>query len=245
MAAMQQQADVIYSDRLFRRNRLTWLGSGLVALGLNLALSLVIPYLMDPAPPLESVDTMVPQINLVRIKPVEKKIKRELKTKPPAKPPKTTTAHFKRPQAMLKQPPKTRLSLPFEINPKLPDGPHSLPLSFSAFAPTMAPNPGLPEFVPEGQLDAPLTTIARIPPLYPARARRLGIEGWVKVAFVVDKSGRVKDLKVVEAQPPKFFEKSVLACVKNWRYKPGTVTGMPVETRVSTLVRFELRDNDE
>jgi protein TonB len=90
------------------------------------------------------------------------------------------------------------------------------------------------------QLDEPLTVLARIPPVYPIRARRRGIEGTVTVTFEVDEQGNVANLRIVEAVPPNIFEKSVLQCVSRWRYKPGTIEGVAVRARVETTIRFNM-----
>jgi protein TonB len=91
-----------------------------------------------------------------------------------------------------------------------------------------------------GQLDGPLTTLTRIPPVYPIQARRRGIEGWVKVAFIVNENGDVGSITVLKSEPEGLFDKSVERCVRGWRFKPGTVGGTPVKAQVETVIRFEL-----
>ena len=221
-------------DDLYRRNWITWICSGLVAAGLNLALFLLMPYLMDSAPSRSSIETLVPQVNVIRIKRHETKVKRE--TVKPPEPPKKKPAG--RSKAAPHQP-KAKLSLPFKLNPRLPSGPGTLALPPFESAPLLNIT-ALPNVFSVGQLDAPLTTLARIPPVYPMRARRRGIEGWVRVKFVVNKTGKVSSVTIVEAQPAGLFEQSVDRCVSAWRFKPGTVDGMPVKTRVETTIRFTL-----
>jgi len=36
------------------------------------------------------------------------------------------------------------------------------------------------------------------------------------------------------------FEQSVLQCVGNWRFKPGTVKGMAVKAQVEQTITFKL-----
>jgi periplasmic protein TonB len=76
--------------------------------------------------------------------------------------------------------------------------------------------------------------------VYPVQARSRGIEGWVKVAFIVDEAGRVDDITILDAEPKGLFDRSVERCVRGWRFKPGTVEGMPVKAKVETVVQFEL-----
>ena len=81
-------------------------------------------------------------------------------------------------------------------------------------------------------LDAPLTPLVRMPPVYPSRAKRRGIEGWVRVKFQVKSGGEVARVEILEAQPEKIFDDSVRNCVSGWRFKPGTVAGEPVDVWV-------------
>jgi len=98
----------------------------------------------------------------------------------------------------------------------------------------------LGELFAAGDLDAPLTVISRIPPVYPLHAKQRGIKGWVQVRFVVQEDGRVTDITIQESQPAGVFDASVLRSVAGWRFKPGTVAGTPVKAWAETTIRFEL-----
>lgn len=221
-----------YFNSMTRSNWRVWAWSALTALGMNLLLFLLMPHLMDPAPKRDGVDTLIPQVNVVRVKRPDSLIKRKT---PPPKPKKEK---LPKPKEMLKQPIRTKLSLPFQVNPRLPGGPQTLAVPDWTSVPMNADLSG--NIFEAGQLDAPLTTLVRIPPVYPVRARRRSIEGWVKVTFVVDERGHVGNIAIVEAQPEGLFENSVRRCVSGWRFKPGTVEGMPVKASVETVIRFEL-----
>ena len=90
-------------------------------------------------------------------------------------------------------------------------------------------------------MEGGLTPLAKVAPLYPLRARRRGIEGWVTVRFVVNEQGRVDEIDITAAEPEKIFDQSVMQCVSSWRFTPGKVAGVPVKTRVETTIRFELK----
>ncbi len=92
----------------------------------------------------------------------------------------------------------------------------------------------------EGQLDGPLAVLAKSPPVYPAAAKRRNIEGWIKIRFVVDEHGHVGHISVLAAEPEGVFEQSVLQCVGNWRFKPGTIKGMTVKAQVEQTITFKL-----
>lgn len=226
---MEQHAS--YFNALNRSNWMTWVWSSLIALGLNLALYLLMPHLINPASSQPTIAALVPQVNVIRIKRPETPVKRK-EIKPP-EPPETKKTH-NTPQRPL----QAKLTLPFEINPKLPGNPSDLNLPPLESAPMVAAN--LSNIFFAGQLDAPLTTLVRIPPTYPMRARRRGMEGWVKVAFIVDEQGHVHNISILKAEPPGIFEQSVKRCVAGWQFKPGTVEGIPVRTRAETTIRYTL-----
>ena len=224
-----------YFDALSRRTWTTWLWSSLVAAALNLALFWVMPRLVDQAPSRPLVDTLVPQVNVIRMKRPDSDVRRKPPT--PPKPPEKKPVH--RPKAAPNQPPRKKLTLPFEVNPRLPGGPKSLVLPPLESAP-MIDITAMQGAFSMGDLDGPLTTLTRIPPVYPIQARRRGIEGWVKVSFIVDENGDVGNVSILEADPENLFDRSVDRCVRAWRFKPGTVGGTPVRTQVETVIRFEL-----
>ncbi len=62
------------------------------------------------------------------------------------------------------------------------------------------------------ELDSPLIPVIRLKPLYPMRARMLGIEGWVKVKFVVNEDGHTSNIEILDAKPKGIFEKKYKRC---------------------------------
>ena len=218
-----------------RRTWVTWLGATLFAAGLNLLLFLLMPLLIDPAPSTSNIETIVPQVNVIRMKRPDSEVRR----KPPTPPKPPEPQKMRKPDDAPKQPMRQKLTLPFQVNPRLPGGPNSLVLPPLESAP-MVNTGALQGTFSVGQLDGPLTTLVRVPPVYPVQARRRGIQGWVKVAFIVDESGLVRDIKILDADPKDLFDHSVERCVSGWRFKPGTVDGMPVKAKVETTIRFEL-----
>lgn len=213
-------------------NRRAWTGAVLGTLGLNLALFAVLPGLMHPTTGSQPYDTLVPQINLIRIKPREAPPKKIPKPTPEIRrqtpPPKPETQQLINP----------RLALPFEINTRLPGGPDTLELP--PVTPGALDSLNLGNLFGQGDLDQPLTTLMRLPPVYPLSARNRGIEGWVKIRFVVTEQGSVSDITIISANPREIFNASVMQCVSVWRFKPGEVSGVPVRTKVETTIRFEL-----
>lgn len=93
-----------------------------------------------------------------------------------------------------------------------------------------------------GAVDHGPIITGRTPPLYPYHAKRRGVEGVVSVRFLVNKKGRVSQLSIVKAIPPKIFENAVRRSVVRWRFRPGTNQGRPVETWVETDIVFKMEN---
>jgi periplasmic protein TonB len=224
-----------YFDTFLSRTWSTRLWAAAGAIALNLALFGSMPHLLAPVQARPAFEQLVSQVNFIRLEQPETPVKRtveELPQPPPeSRPPQPT-------QPIRARPFQAALTLPFEINPRLPASPQTLslpPLPAAAFDTN-----SLSDIFSVSDLDAPLTILARIPPVYPMRAKHRGIEGWVRVRFVINEDGSVSRVTVVESDPPDIFDQSVMRCVNGWRFQPATVEGMPVKTRAETTVRFKL-----
>ena len=89
-------------------------------------------------------------------------------------------------------------------------------------------------------VDQPAQPIARPKPMYPERARRLGIEGVVTIRFLVVGDGTVQQVEILSAKPSGVFEETVLKTVPSWRFRPGSIDGKPVSSWWSTDIEFKL-----
>ncbi len=90
-------------------------------------------------------------------------------------------------------------------------------------------------------IDSNVVPSLRIPPNYPKRALRSGIEGIVTVEFTITTDGSVKDAEIIEAEPPNIFDKSVLRAIAKWKFNPDMVDGQPVEKRARQDIKFTLK----
>ena len=91
-----------------------------------------------------------------------------------------------------------------------------------------------------GDVDSVPGALGQALPPYPRRARRRGIEGWVKVRFLVTKDGRVRNLTVLQESPSRVFHKTVMNTVPRWRFKPARKDGHPVNVWVEQTINFKL-----
>ncbi len=78
-------------------------------------------------------------------------------------------------------------------------------------------------------------------PRYPKRAKRRGYEGTVVLEVLVDRSGRVKELRILTSSGHQVLDKAALKSVNGWLFEPGMVGDEKVDMWVRVPVRFELR----
>lgn len=90
--------------------------------------------------------------------------------------------------------------------------------------------------------DCPPQGISVAQPHYPCQARRLSIEGYVSVRFLISRTGSVDKLTILKAEPEGFFEQTVKRTVRRWRFKPAQRNGRPVEIWVKKCIEFKLQD---
>ncbi|HET6593779.1 MAG TPA: energy transducer TonB [Xanthomonadales bacterium] len=79
-----------------------------------------------------------------------------------------------------------------------------------------------------------------IRPMYPRDAALSGIEGWVKVEFTITEVGTVKDPKIIDADPPRVFNREAIRAILKWKFKPRVIDGVAVERRATQIIDFNL-----
>ena len=92
--------------------------------------------------------------------------------------------------------------------------------------------------VPGGRLRAPVK-VRDVPPVYPDLARRTGIEGAVGIECRIDETGAVVGATVLFGSP--LLSPAALTAVREWRYVPTLLNGVPVRVVMSVTVNFRLR----
>jgi len=89
-----------------------------------------------------------------------------------------------------------------------------------------------------GEVKAPVV-VYKVEPVYPEEARRERVSGIVIIEALIDRTGAVKDIKVLKPLPFGLSEAAVDA-VKQWVFKPGTLDGQPVDVLFNLTVNFKL-----
>jgi TonB family protein len=86
-----------------------------------------------------------------------------------------------------------------------------------------------------GGLEAP-KKVKEVPPVYPGRAKRDGVQGTVVLAGTVSPDGNVTDVKVLRSVPE--LDKAAMDAVKEWKYEPAVVDGEPTSMVTTMTVSF-------
>ena len=76
---------------------------------------------------------------------------------------------------------------------------------------------------------------------YPKYAKEIGIEGTVKVHFVIDKKGKISEAHVHEGVHPVLDQEAVRVVLKSPKWKPAKKDGRPVKVSYTIPVVFNFR----
>lgn len=78
---------------------------------------------------------------------------------------------------------------------------------------------------------------------YPSQAVKNGIQGRVMVSFVIDKSGEVRDVKVIRSVDPLLDDEAVRIVTASPKWRPGRVKGQKVNVELTIPIEFKLTKN--
>ncbi|TXR52138.1 energy transducer TonB [Reinekea thalattae] len=73
-----------------------------------------------------------------------------------------------------------------------------------------------------------LVPLYRVPPQYPPAAQRQNLEGYVELSFTIDPEGKVRDIKVLNAEPRNVFDRDAIRALRRWKYQAKIVDGVAV-----------------
>lgn len=80
--------------------------------------------------------------------------------------------------------------------------------------------------------------IVGVPAVYPEIARQARIEGLVIIEATIDEHGFVTGARVLRSQP--LLDAAALAALKQWRYTPTLLNGVPVRVLMTITFNFKL-----
>lgn len=80
--------------------------------------------------------------------------------------------------------------------------------------------------------------VHQVKPMYPPLARQARIQGAVVVQAIIGKDGTVENLRLISGHP--MLAPAAIEAVRQWRYRPYTLNGMPVEVETEITVNFVL-----
>jgi protein TonB len=88
-----------------------------------------------------------------------------------------------------------------------------------------------------------IVPVVVIRPMYPREAAISGTQGWVRVEFTITEVGTVKDPRVIDAKPPRVFNREAIRAILKWKFKPRVVEGVAVERRATQVIDFTLDES--
>jgi periplasmic protein TonB len=77
-------------------------------------------------------------------------------------------------------------------------------------------------------------------PEYPALARSARVQGVVILEAVINDRGAIERVRVLKSVP--LLDSAAIAAVKDWRYTPTLLNGVPVSVLMTITVNFTLQD---
>jgi len=99
-----------------------------------------------------------------------------------------------------------------------------------------APSGSQPLIV-SGDVKAP-ELLHKVKPGYPEVARRARVTGTVILQAVIGESGDVEGITILRSRP--LLDEAAVAAVRQWKYKPATLNGVPVKVYFTVTVEFIL-----
>lgn len=80
----------------------------------------------------------------------------------------------------------------------------------------------------------------RSPIVYPELARRQGVSGYVVMNVLIDASGNVEDVEIVESKPEEIFDLKADSTIRRWKFEPATYNGKKVKVWAMQKIVFKL-----
>jgi len=80
--------------------------------------------------------------------------------------------------------------------------------------------------------------VKKVPPVYPAQAQEMKIQGAVQIAATIGKDGNITNLKLLSGDA--ILGRAAIDAVKQWKYKPYYLDGQAVDIQTQITINFKL-----
>jgi protein TonB len=80
--------------------------------------------------------------------------------------------------------------------------------------------------------------LKHVPPVYPQIAQTAKVQGVVIIEAIIGKDGGVRDAKVLRSVA--LLDQAALDAVRQWKFTPTLLNGVPVEVIMTVTVNFTL-----
>ena len=84
----------------------------------------------------------------------------------------------------------------------------------------------------------PPNRITNVNPVYPDIAKQARVQGIVILEAIIDPQGNVTNVRVLRSIP--LLDQSAIEAVKQWKYEPTLLNGVPVPIVMTVTVNFAL-----
>lgn len=150
------------------------------------------------------------------------------------------------PAVDLVPPPRADERIPEKMPEREPQAPERTPERAAPSRPHPEPSAGIevpifrdPTYYTAKQLDEYPRPLAAIELRYPRRAAEANVGGKVMLLLLIDETGRVDEVSVVEATPAGWFEEAAIEAFREVRFAPGKRAGRAVKSRVLITVGYD------
>jgi len=84
--------------------------------------------------------------------------------------------------------------------------------------------------------------IQNSPPPYPELAKQMHQEGIVMLSVDVDKEGDPVSVEIIQSSGFRMLDQSALKAVRHWKFQPGSIGRIFVDSTVTIPIRFRLEE---
>jgi protein TonB len=104
--------------------------------------------------------------------------------------------------------------------------------------PAPSPLPKREAVRPGGVIKYP-AKVHHVPPVYPRIAQEAKVSGMVILEAIIGTDGRVQDVRILRSKA--LLDQAAIDAVKQWRFTPTLLNGVPVPVILTVTVNFQLQ----